>query len=135
MLNRERKICRCMSTSFIKQRIGRFHVVVVQKCTKKQRNCFADKTNCFLTLSLLKVPFVDLCLCSQSSQLSLRRTPLVPTPRVRLRESQIKGFKNGMDQFWVSVLPRCPSYRELNKGSQERQGPTLGVRLTEVSVL
>ena len=51
-------------------------------------------------------------------------------------ESQIKGFKNGMDQFWVSVLPRCPSYRELlNKGSQERQGPTLGVRLTEVSVL
>ena len=134
MLNREGKICPCMSTSFIKQRIGRFHVVVVQKCTKKQRSCFAHKTNCFLTFSLLKVPFVDLCLCSQSSQMSLRRTPLVPTPRVRLRESQIKGFKNGMDQFWVSVLPRCPSYRESNQGSQERQGPTLGVRLTEVSI-
>ena len=99
-----------------------------------QTSCFAHKTNCFLTLSLLKVPFVDLCLCSQSSQMSLRRTPLVPTPRVRLRESQIKGFKNGTDQFWVSVLPRCPSYRELNKGSQERQGPTLGVRPIESQI-
>ena len=38
------------------------------------------------------------------------------------------------------VLERCPSYRESNKGSNERQGPTLGVlfmegvRLIEVSV-
>ena len=35
---------------------------------------------------------------------------------------------------------RCPFHRgvhfiESNKGSQERQGPTLGVRFTEVSVL
>ena len=29
----------------------------------------------------------------------------------------------------------CPSYREPNKGNKERQGPTLGVRYTEVSVL
>ena len=28
----------------------------------------------------------------------------------------------------------CPSYRESNGGSKERQGPTLGVRLIEVSV-
>ena len=35
----------------------------------------------------------------------------------------------------MSVLERCPSYRESNKGSKERQGPTLGVRFTEVSVL
>ena len=35
----------------------------------------------------------------------------------------------------VSVLQRCPSYRESNKGSRERQGPTLVVRFTEVSVL
>ena len=28
-----------------------------------------------------------------------------------------------------------PSYRESNKGSKERQGPTLGVHFTEVSVL
>ena len=61
----------------------------------------------------------------------------------------------------MSVLERCPSYRESNKGSQEkagtnsrcpfyrgdrfkesqikgvkkRQGPTLGVRFTEVYVL
>ena len=38
--NREREICRRMSTSSIKRRIGRFHVVVVQwtskKCTKKR---------------------------------------------------------------------------------------------------
>ena len=34
----------------------------------------------------------------------------------------------------MSVLQRCPSYRESNKGSKERQGPTLGVRFTGVSV-
>ena len=35
----------------------------------------------------------------------------------------------------MSVLERCPSYRESNKGSKQKQGPTLGVRFTEVSVL
>ena len=133
-----------MSTSSIKRRIGRVHVVVVQWTSQRNvlksvmhvhRSCFAHKTNCFLTLPLLKVPFVDLWLCSQLSQLSLRRTPLVPTPSVRLRESQIKGVKKGRDQLWVSVLPRCPSYRESNQGSPERQGPTLGVCFTKVSVL
>ena len=34
----------------------------------------------------------------------------------------------------MSVLQRCPSYRESNERSKERQGPTLGVRFTEVSV-
>ena len=34
----------------------------------------------------------------------------------------------------MSVLERCPSYRESNKGSKERQGPTLSVHFTEVSV-
>ena len=34
----------------------------------------------------------------------------------------------------MSVLERCPSYRESNKGSKERQGPALGVRFREVSV-
>ena len=34
----------------------------------------------------------------------------------------------------MSVLERCPSYRESNKGSTERQGPTLIVRFKEVSV-
>ena len=33
----------------------------------------------------------------------------------------------------MSVLERCPSYRQSNKGSKERQGPTLSVSL-EVSV-
>ena len=32
----------------------------------------------------------------------------------------------------MSVLERCPSYRESNKGSKERQGPTLSVRFTGV---
>ena len=31
-------------------------------------------------------------------------------------------------------LERCPSYRKSNKGSKEKQGPTLGVHFTEVSV-
>ena len=39
------------------------------------------------------------------------------------------------DQYYVSVLERSPSYRESNKESKEKQGPTLGVRFTEVSVL
>ena len=34
----------------------------------------------------------------------------------------------------MSILERCPSYRESNKGNKERQGPTLGVRYTEVSI-
>ena len=60
-----------MSTSSIKRRIERFHVLVVQWTSKSivkrvmhvQRSYFAHKTNCFLTLllwssssSLLKVP-------------------------------------------------------------------------------
>ena len=42
-------------------------------------------------------------------------------------------------QLWnrhsVSVSERSPSYKESNKGSKEKQGPTLGIRFTEVSVL
>ena len=34
----------------------------------------------------------------------------------------------------MSILERCPTYRESNKGNKQRQGPTLGVRLIEVSV-
>ena len=52
------------------------------------------------------------------SQLSPRRTPLGPALSVSK----------------VSVLERCPSYKESNKGNKQRQGPTLGVRFTEVSV-
>ena len=35
----------------------------------------------------------------------------------------------------MSILQGCLSYRESNKGGKERQGPTLGVHFTEVSVL
>ena len=34
----------------------------------------------------------------------------------------------------MSVLQRCLFYRESNKESKERQRPTLGVLLTELSV-
>ena len=34
----------------------------------------------------------------------------------------------------MSALERCPSYKESNKGNKQRQGPTLGVRLIEVSI-
>ena len=47
------------------------------------------------------------------SQLFLRRTPWGPAVCVRLIE-------------------RCPSYRESNKGSKEREGPSLSVCFTEV---
>ena len=39
------------------------------------------------------------------------------------------------DRRKVSVLERCPSYKESNKGNKQWQGPTLGVRFTEVSVI
>ena len=54
---------------------------------------------------------------------------------VHLTESQIKGVKNSRDQLYVSILQRCPSYRESNKGNKEKQGPSLDVLFTEVSVL
>ena len=34
----------------------------------------------------------------------------------------------------MSVIEGCSSYKESNKGNKQRQGPTLGVRFTEVSV-
>ena len=38
-----------------------------------------------------------------------------------------------MDTYGTDT--KCPSYRESNKGSKERQGPTLGVHFTEESIL
>ena len=36
------------------------------------------------------------------------------------------------DLQYVSILERCPSYRESNKESKEREGPSLSVCFTEV---
>ena len=47
----------------------------------------------------------------------------------------MKGVKKGRDQLQVSVLQRCPSYKESNEESKERRGPSLDVCFTEVSVL
>ena len=49
------------------------------------------------------------------------------------RESN-KRIKESQGPALVSVLQRCPSYRESNKGSKESQGSTLSVRFREVSV-
>ena len=62
-------------------------------------------------------------------------------PNKMYRFRLAKGNVITVNSFWdghlgdlqyVSVLERCPSYRESNKGSKERQGPTLSVRLIEV---
>ena len=50
------------------------------------------------------------------------------------RTNVIQSTLSKSDTFGTG-LERCPSYRKSNKGSKERQGPTLGVRFTEVSVL
>ena len=47
-------------------------------------------------------------------------------------ESWLCPFK--MDTFGIGTK-RCPSYKESNKKSKERQGPTLGVCFTEESIL
>ena len=39
------------------------------------------------------------------------------------------------DLYYTSVLERCLPYRESTKRCKERQGPTLGVRISKVSTL
>ena len=39
------------------------------------------------------------------------------------------------DQPYVTILERCPSYRQSTRRSKERQGLTLGDRSSEVYVL
>ena len=64
--NKERKICRRMSTSTTKRPIGRFHVVVVQwtskKCTKSVMHerscCFAHKFDSFFDVVVVVVVVV-----------------------------------------------------------------------------
>ena len=46
--------------------------------------------------------------------------------------SHIQSTLSKTDTFGTGT--KCPSYRESNKRSKERQGPTLGLRLIEVSV-
>ena len=55
-------------------------------------------------------------------------------------QMRLKSTLSKSDTFGAGT--KCPSkrdvrliYRGSNKGSEERQGPTLGVRFTEVSVL
>ena len=51
----------------------------------------------------------------------------------RLSVPGIQSTLSKTDTFGTGT--KCPSYRESNKGSKERQGPTISVRFTEVSVL
>ena len=61
---------------------------------------------------------------------------VVAGPRTRLNPLYVNSPQDGhlWDRHKVSILERCPSYKESNKGNKQRQGPTLGVRFTEVSV-
>ena len=61
---------------------------------------------------------------------------VVVGPRTRLNPLYVNSPQAGhlWDRHKVSILERCPSYKESNKGNKKRQGPTLGVRFTEVSV-
>ena len=74
--------------------------------------------------------------------LSIRQTVLqgdtYSSNGVPLRADYVQLTLSKTDTFGtsaVSVLERSPSYRESNKGSKEKQGPTLGVHFIEVSVL
>ena len=48
--------------------------------------------------------------------------------------TQLSLRQTSLGRHQVSALERCPSYRESNKGTKERHGPTLGARFLEVSV-
>ena len=80
----------------------------------------ADMMNMYIILIALCTSghLQEILWVEQYSQLSLRRTPL--------------GM--GLWDTFVSILERCLSYKESNKGSKERQGPTLGVHFTVVSI-
>ena len=67
---------------------------------------------------------VDFKVNSLLTDTYMRRTPLQFNPTF--------SFGGTVNSFVVEK--RCPSHRESDKGSNERQGPTLGVRFTEVSV-
>ena len=101
-----------------------FSVTLVLKFILLTEFVFASRKNISCMPCTPKISFLNAlnrtCLSSKYSQLSPRRAPLVPALSVRLRE--------------MSVLERCPSYKESNKGNKQRRGPTLGVRLIEVSV-
>ena len=48
------------------------------------------------------------------------------------RESTVLSTLSMTDTFGTGT--KCPSSKESNKGNKQRQGPTLGVRFTEVHV-
>ena len=106
------------------------------------RKVYCTITNeiAFLLTRIITLKKRKLPICSNYCQLFLRWIPWAVCVRLRdmsvlQRVMDIKGVKKGRDQLWVSVLQRCPSYTESNKGNKERQGPTLSVRFTEMSVL
>ena len=51
----------------------------------------------------------------------------------RLSVPGIQSTLSKTDTFGTGT--KRPSYRESNKGSKERQGPTISARFTEVSVI
>ena len=84
------------------------------------------------------VQFSDITLWLSIRQTVLPKGDTHSSNGVPLRADYVQLTLSKTDTFGtsaVSVLERSPSYRESNKGSKEKQGPTLGVRFIEVSVL
>ena len=63
--------------------------------------------------------------CPTKGQPNIRGNAGITMKRIQSTPSKTDTFGTGST---------CPSYRESNKGSKERQGQTLGVRFREVSV-
>ena len=65
----------------------------------------------------------------------MKRNPWSDKVKQHIKYSQLFLRQTlGRGQHYVSILDRCPSYRAETKQSKERQGPTLGVCFSEVSV-
>ena len=69
--------------------------------------------------------------------LDLFRPPPHPpaTSKWPIQSTLFKTDTFGTSAECLSQFGRCPSYRESNKGSKGRQGPTLGVHFTELFIL
>ena len=70
---------------------------------------------------------------NQQLPIDLYRIPVNKGTNSKLGVDKIQSTFSKTDTSGTGT--KCPSYRESNKGSKERQGPTLSVRFTEVSVL
>ena len=67
--------------------------------------------------------------------LVLGESPTFAGPRGNQRDTKVHLHSTLYKTDTFGTSTKRPSYRESNKGSKERQGPTLGVRFREVPTL